>query len=160
MRWGLVEREEHYTYGLAGGGPLHSSGTVGERLSGANKGLQIGGCPRSWGQWWDRGGEVVGVKASSRYDPSPLAYSNSIVGGGGAEGAPFLFSSSPSLAIHHSSSGLSQPGHAHDGPIPEGSPIHLRTPANKESGHWSPPAVPTPGPRGRASSLQPLFPAR
>lgn len=37
-----MERKEHYTYGL-GGGPLHSSGTVGEELSGANKGLQIGG---------------------------------------------------------------------------------------------------------------------
>lgn len=66
-----MKREEHYTYGLAGGGPLHSSGTVGEGLSGANKGLQIGGVSPFMGTVVGQRGEVVGVKASSRYDPSP-----------------------------------------------------------------------------------------
>lgn len=67
---------------------------------------------------------VVGIKAPSRHGPSP---SRSPEGGRAEQGVSVPFPSSPSLAVHLTSLGQPQPGHAHDGPYPEGLPVHTHT---------------------------------
>lgn len=80
------------------GGPLPSSGTVGEGLSGANKGLhKLGGVPVHGGQWWGRGEEVVGIKASSRYDSSPSRLFKLQSGRGWGRGSPVSLPLLPQL---------------------------------------------------------------
>lgn len=157
MRWGQVEREEERSsIHLAWGGFLFPAfrELLEKGLSEANKRLQTGvGVPGPWR------GKEGGHKISFLIWPLPFR-SFKLESGRAGRGSPPFSPSSTSLAVHHTSSSLSQPGHAHDGPIPRGSPPHPHTPANKGAGHLSPPAVPTPGQRGRGSYLQPLFPAR